>query len=288
MNTSQSPVAMPASLMTFNRTRTEGELPHVLEVDPVMGLLSRARFDFDQAATDFEIATEAAPASAARFNGAAKRCRELLAEARKLPKSPRAASCQVLLQRHADQETAAITAWNAYSEKLAAAQEALIAAAREYEQAKAAAELGSLDAAEADRLNARVVTATAALKRRRVEAAHASEVPPKPTPSLPAEVVDTAAANTEDLERFYMDHGVQLDDDAEERPPIDVIAIAKRQALDATEDEAALWPLFEARALGLRLMRAVTPGRSKDELTKVFERRARYYRERVRYGEFAR
>lgn len=237
----------------------------------------RYRIQHEQLVSEYELAQKGAFEETARFT------RKLLEEAKALAPSPRGSALVVLLEGYVASDAAAADGFESYGKMLEAALDVMPDAEAERRDAASAWKRGSLNAKTAAKLHEAKIATEAKMNFYSYEI---ERTPPRmPSPALKPAASSEARGETEQLASFHATHGVLFEDEGA-RPPIDVVAIARRQGRDAAvqglHDKAALWLLHEAREL------EKLDAKKRAELEKVFAIRAKAYRENKEYGEYAR
>lgn len=216
------------------------------------------------------------------YEGNAQLAVDLLAEAKAMPAAPRMMALVKYLAAIVSQDASAGDRFFGFEERVSAAERNYEAALQAKVDALGAFERGSLDPKEAQRLWASKVTAESAFYFRDREAAALLDAPPLPRSAMPGPALGEAIAQSQELARFHASFGVDFDPKAE-RLPIDVIAVARRQARECTSsDVAALWLVGEHRALaGIATAKA-------EELSRIFAERSDTYEEITTHKEMHR
>jgi hypothetical protein len=253
---------------------------HEAGVSGVLGRLSAAEADYDELRANYENGAEGLP-SYKEFNDQERVASELLTEARALPDCPRKAACTTLLARIVDEHDDRSNSWYLFSDRIEEARERFRDAAEAKRSAYAARDAGTLDPKRAVTLEHAAMAADGAFRFHLQAATQITRLPRPPEHVMPADI-RAARRATEELAKHFAEHGAVFDDNAE-RPALDVVAFAARQAREATETQASTWVLFEARELA-----RIDDAQQRADLARVFAVRANVYAERAKYGEHAR
>lgn len=208
---------------------------------------------------------------------------ELLAESKAAAKHPGMDRALAFLEAIASRDASAGDAFFSYRDRLNAAWERYEDARAKMLASLAQWESGATDPKEAGRLFSATIQTQAAWRAADCAVAGLIDAPPIARSAMPVAAWTQAQAQTSELVRFTADFGAVFAHEAP-RPAIDVIAIARRQARDTTDEaETSLWPVAEARALA-----SITDAKARDVLQRVFAEREAVRAERARFGEYAR
>ncbi|CAN5850215.1 hypothetical protein BH11MYX4_BH11MYX4_41980 [soil metagenome] len=235
---------------------------------------NRKREENRQHAADF-VHTGAAE----RMAGEHERACALRDEARTLPPGPRAAACLARLEDICSTHEVTMAAFEGFEVKAADALFDFDRWAGKKSATDAAWLRGSLVAKDAAALFADKVRTDAAFQHHDTAIA-ALAVPSVPRSLVPTEAINLAIDESAELALHYREHGAQFGEGP--RPPVDVVAIARRQGREADADVACFWPIGEERA-----MRDATQA-EREDLERIYASRAGVYQEKITFGDYAR
>lgn len=212
---------------------------------------------------------------------------ELLVEARKLPKSKRAAAAIVALDSLVEHMHEQLERFAGCEERRVEAASAWNAADAKRTAAVAAHARGTLDADEALELERSVIVAEAALRVRNRELAQARS--PARVPRFDLRKIDKAEDETNAFASSHAQWGLpEQDERGVHSNGVDMFKLASEVGTSADPAAAVFWPIFEQRALAAHEAKVKQRRRrrdqdeddaktERDELAQLFARRWEYF-----------